>query len=223
MIKLAEAYIHFSIDITDVPLEDLRAFEDEIYSRYHHILKEFRGKRVLTVRVEEGSLKIRLAVFGTIYVLITSYGSFRQGIDYLVSDAKKFDKMVASDLVEHVNIPREKVYRIEKRLGIPGKIRRILVRIDRVSQRSSSYNHPDIAEEIKQIKSEVINILNAMPDEQDRQIFIEALPQPISSSLPSPLPRPIEEDRVVIEEPFGQRRRELDVEKNRERRLYLKD
>lgn len=34
MIKLAEAYIHFSIDVKDVPPPDLRAFENEIYARY---------------------------------------------------------------------------------------------------------------------------------------------------------------------------------------------
>jgi hypothetical protein len=223
MIKLAEAYIHFSIDVKDVPPSDLRAFEEEIYARYALILNEFRGNRVLTVRVEDGSLKIWITVLGTLYTLIIGYGAFRQGIDYLVSDAKKFDNMVISDLVESVNIPQEKVYRIERRLGMPGKIQRILVRVERLSQLSSTYQNPDIADEVEHIKGEIINILKAIPDEQDRQIFIEALPKPISSSLPMPLPTPIDIDRVaVIGEPFRQTRRELEMTDKKERRFFLK-
>lgn len=224
MVKIAEAYLHFSIDVRDVPSSHLRAFEDEIYSRYNPILHEFRGERVLTVRVEDGSLKVWLTVLGALYTLTTGYGAFRQGIDYLVSDATKFDQKVISDLVEKINIPREKVYRIEKRLGMPGKIQKLLVRVDRLSKQSVSYHHTDVADELKNIETEIINILKAIPDEKDRQIFIEALPSAISSALPRPLPAPIDIEHIaVVDEPSGKRRKELEFEDKKELRLFLKN
>ena len=66
MIKIAEVYIHFPIDVKDRPSKDFRALEDEFYSRYVPILREFRGERVLKVRVEDGSLKVWISVFGAI-------------------------------------------------------------------------------------------------------------------------------------------------------------
>ena len=149
--------------------------------------------------------------------LNTGYGSFRSGIDYLVKDAKKFNEIVVSNLVGTLDIPKHEFYRIERRLGVPGKIQRLLVRIERLS---------NITEELERVKSEIINILKKLPDEEDRKMFIKALPEPISPTLPQSLSSPVERQPVVVvnqphDEALRKKRKILKAKKRKKLPVFL--
>ena len=112
---------------------------------------------------------------GAIYVVIAGYGSFRSGIDYLVHDGRHFGDMVTSRFIQDAGIDEEKVYRVERRLGIPGRIRRLLVKIDKIEQ--ADYTSPAAREELEALREEVQGIVDDLDSKKDRQIFISNLPK----------------------------------------------
>ena len=107
-----------------------------------------------------------------------------------------------SDFIEESKVSKEKVFRLERRLGVPGKIWRIFKRIDNlstgshisqtiqigdgkpglvISQRLISGQYED---EIENIKKEIIQIIELLENQKDRELFIESLPNDFKDKMP---------------------------------------
>jgi hypothetical protein len=185
---IAETYIH----IADVPrgLSKDKARQYLEQHVYAWAEQNFKNTVIVKVRVEEGSLKVWVLVGGlAIFNFVANYGSFRSGIDYLVSDARAFSDYVIEKFSEDENIPEGALLRTERRLGVPGKIQRYLKSLDKL-------NSPDIGQNQRQVKieelrEEFIEILELLDSPQDRELFIEEVPPNISQQPNVPLPEPI--------------------------------
>lgn len=185
---IAETYIH----ILDVPRELSKDKVREYMERHVPAWAEERFKEfvVVKVRTEDGSLKVWVFVGGlAIFHFVSNYGSFRTGIDHLVSDARAFSEFVIERFSEDKNIPEDVLYRTERRLGVPGKIQRFLESLD-------SLDSPDISqrqrqEEAERLREEFIEIIELLDNEQDRRLFMHEVPPNISQQTNGPLPNPI--------------------------------
>lgn len=185
---IAETYIH----ITDVP----RGLSKDKARRYleQHVYAwaelNFKNTVIVKVRVEEGSLKVWVLVGGlALFNFVANYGSFRSGIDHLVSDARAFSEYVIEHFSEDENIPEEAVLRAERRLGVPGKIQRFLKSLDKL-------NSPDIGqnqrqERLESLREEFMEILELLDDPRDRGLFLKQVPPSISQQSNIPFPEPI--------------------------------
>lgn len=187
--KIAETYIHLTIDTSS---EFRDAAKSYLYSRANTLSKEIIGKEVeLSVRVEGGSFIAWATIFGILtFTALTKYGSLRSGIDYLVKDIRKFSQVVIDNFLHESNISEEDVYRLERRLGVPGKIQRLFKKIDRFERE----NHPETSNEIKneadKLKKEILKILEQIQEDIDRKMFLHSLPELIRNELPQQLPEP---------------------------------
>ena len=90
---IAETYIH----IKDVPPNVSKEKALNYLKKNAHSWAEetFNRHLVVEIQVEEGSLKAWVFVGGVaLFEFVSNYGSFRSGIDHIVSDAKVFSEIV---------------------------------------------------------------------------------------------------------------------------------
>ncbi|MEJ1380699.1 MAG: hypothetical protein RPT95_06990 [Candidatus Sedimenticola sp. (ex Thyasira tokunagai)] len=185
---ISETYIH----IKDVP-NGLSKEKARRYLEQHARIwaeQNFKESVIVKVRVEEGSLKVWVFVGGlTLFNFVANYGSFRSGIDHLVTDARTFSNYVIEHFGEDEGIPEAAVLRVERRLGVPGKIQRFLKSLDK-------FNSPDIDPnerhaKVQKLREEFIEILELLENDQDRELFMQQVPDNISHIPNVPLPEPI--------------------------------
>lgn len=183
MSRIAETYIHLRVQAS---YEEMSVVKRYFEVNGALLSKEiFGGRLEIEVKLEEASLKVWVTIAGLVYGIIAGYGSFRTGIDYTIKDSRAFSERLSSSFVKDALIPKEKVYRIERRLGVPGKISRLLDRLKRLETRSKN---TAINKEIEYIQKEIINILKRLDNEQDRKLFIKNLPDYAKERLPSKFP-----------------------------------
>ena len=170
MTTLAETYMNFEISASD---EELLAFKNYLEIRAGSFFDEFYSEgQSFEVEVEHGSVKAWIKVAGYIYIAIAGYGSFRSGIDHLVSDAKKFSDYVSKTVIEETQIPKQKVFRIERRTSVPGKIKRTLDRIENLKSIESSSEI--YTNEYNSVTKQLKSILTKVED-RDIELFTESL------------------------------------------------
>lgn len=198
MPKIAETYINLKIDPSEKFIENSKAY---LFQRANIFAKEiFKGEPSVCVIVDDGSYKVWVSVATAIYIVISGYGSFRSGIDHLVKDSRKFSEFFISDFINESKISKEKIFRIERRLGIPGKIQRLLKRIDNLGTHMNLTQSIEIIngkpvisqkadispdkDEIESIKNEIIRIFEYLESDKDRKIFYDSLPEEFRDELP---------------------------------------
>jgi hypothetical protein len=226
MSKIAEVYIHLQIDPSNEFHETSKVYLFQHANMFAN--KLFQGEPKVYIRVEEGSYKAWITVVSAVYIAISGYGSFRSGIDHLVNDARNFSEYVISDFISESKISKEKIVRLERRLGISGKIQRILKRIDNLGTNISLKQSMEIIdgkpvssqnvvisqdkEEIENIKNEIIRIFELLENDKDRKLFFESLPDNFKNEMPDDfaewllnLPRKdiyLKEDELFLELPI---------------------
>lgn len=203
MIKIAETYIHLDLDRDDDFLSSfLEAARAYLYHRGKEFAREafhdpFARELIVTARTQDGSFKAWVtAATAALYFGISNYGNFRTGIDYIVTDARKFSEYIISDFRGETHVPDDKVIRLERRLGVPGQIKRLFKRIDQlnisVSQtitlrngRTEIRQNVGIGEsDLQAIKDKVFQILEQFQHPEDKDHFFKSLPSQIRDEFP---------------------------------------
>ena len=141
------------------------------------------------VYVEDGSIRLWLAVVGSLYIGIGGYGSFRSGIDYAVKDARTFSERVLQD-VRNSGVPESEIRRFERRLGVPGKIRRMFGRFDRLKRHGRELSKTEYEREIDAIERGLRSIFRAVENKPDRDLILKNLLTEYPPRHPEQLPIP---------------------------------
>lgn len=169
---IASTYIHLKDVPRGLTLEEAHAYLERTARKWAKL--QYNREFEVDVLVEEGSLIGRIVLSGvTIYGLVAGYGSFRSGIDHIVEDGRAFSNHVIDQFENDYHITDDAVIRAERRLGVPGKIQRFLVRLDGLNSDDFSQNDREI--EIEKLQKEFLKIIDLLPNEQDRLIFVEAV------------------------------------------------
>ena len=89
----------------------------------------YGGDVEIEVQIEEGSLITRLTVAGLIiggmYSHVADYKGFKESVVELCDDAREFAVDVCAPFIKKAGVPKEDVYRFERRLKTPGKLYRL--------------------------------------------------------------------------------------------------
>lgn len=99
MTLLAGIEFHFDMDFHEIELHEAELYLEDLTSKYSNLI--FNQQTKIYVKFEKGSLKIKLAILGAIYIGIGQYGSFRSGIDHLINDAKFLKELVTSAIIRN--------------------------------------------------------------------------------------------------------------------------
>lgn len=199
MSKLAETYLHLDINLDESSKNKLKNFlraRAPIYSE-----GVFNQELEFAVYVEDGSVKIWLAAAGILYAGISGYGSFRTGIDYLVKDAQTISERLFED-VKEVGVSDQQVINFQRRLGVPGQIKRVLRDIKKLEREGNDRNQGDYNTKIALISRSLERIAKQLDHPEDLQLFRENVPQQFRTEVPKRLPnREVERARLIALRP----------------------
>ena len=170
MARLAGLYLHLDIPFYEIEEREAEQYVKDIGKKYASLL--YGEDLEIIVRVHEGSLKVYLAVIGSIYLAIGQYGSFRSGCDYLIKDAKTFKELVVSQLVKN-GVSEHDIISKTKEHCDPDKIRRVLLAIERLESKSN-LTDKEMNKELHKIKTSVRNICGNL-SEKDVGLFASSI------------------------------------------------
>lgn len=170
---IAETYIHIKYDynLKKKTHEEIKYYLESHSEEWGR--KYFKQQVNITITIEEGSLKAWITVGGLLYAGVTGYGSFRSGIDFMVSDARSFSNYVIEQFYQYEQTQETDIIRDERRLGIPGKIQRLLKKSDKLN---ISNNRVEL---IEKLNGELLAILDSLDNENDKEILLQNVPDEI--------------------------------------------
>jgi len=184
--EIGQAYIRLDFKATD---EFKEAFEQFLLYKGKQYAKEYYNKVLLidgfyfTVELEDGSLKSRLKIFGQIAIgSIIAYGGIRTSIDYLIKDAQTVTEHIARDVANEPNIGNNSIGRVERRLGVPGKIKRLYNDIDNLTANRNNLTPNEQQEILDRIQRQFEELVLEL-DQPELQVIQQDL---IQNQIPLP-------------------------------------
>lgn len=192
---LSQAYIH----VEPVALDS----EEDIERLKQHI-KDFARTRSdfylhpdvdVEIEFEEGSLKARVTVIGTLFLLlqgVSNYSDFREGAVLLYNDSKRLAEYIVSEMQFLSGAKHQDVIRLESRTGVVGslnKVTRQLAYIRRASEGSLSAS--EITTQLQEVQDEIKKLLENLSDQQDIELVKNGL-KSLADTIPS-IPKPPKE------------------------------
>jgi hypothetical protein len=167
---IAGVEFHFDIDFSELDLQETENYLKSIVSKYSDLIYDQRTE--VHVKLEDGSLKVKLAIVGAIYIAIGQYGSFRSGIDYLIKDAKSIKELTTSEIVRK-GLNESDILDSKRMHCAPDKIRRVLLAIDRLESHKN-LSKDDARKQLSKIKTSVRNICDNISNE-DAGLFASSI------------------------------------------------
>ena len=126
---LAEPYLHFfDIEFSTRFEETVAPFVREQAQEYASAI--FRLSFDVSVEMGPGGTKVWIRILTNVVKAFIIYGGLRQAADYLVHDGRRFCEHVAAPVIYKVESIGHSAYRFERRLGIPGLVKRIIESLD---------------------------------------------------------------------------------------------
>jgi hypothetical protein len=181
--QLAQAYIHLSpYDVA--PDEEGRL---GLIARRTGIAAAERvyGDNVaVDIRLEEGSLKVWVTVLTILeglhftYGTIADYKGFKESVVELCKDAREFGADVCGVFPKKIGASETQVFRTERRLKTPGKIARLISKLDRLKMPDLTLSKTEAERLREQICKEleaVLKDLTAVEAEELQQIVSKGL------------------------------------------------
>jgi hypothetical protein len=159
--KIAGIEFHFDLNFDEINIKEAESYLKKITSKYADII--FDQNTEVYARLEDGSLKVNLAILGALYIGIGQYGSFRSGIDYMIEDAKSLKNLVTSEIVKN-GLNEADIVESKRSHCDPDKIRRVLLAIDRLESKINLAPQ-DLDKELSKIRASVRNICQNLNDE----------------------------------------------------------
>jgi hypothetical protein len=163
MTQLAEVYVGLGIRLPKEDLEHLRVGLSDAARRT--VPRLFGQVPQIEVQVQEGTVKTRTTVLGTIASLLITYGGLREALNYAHEDTKTLLKVV-TDIIDHAGVPREYITRAEVRNSAPQLLRRALMRLEELQRAGRQISPRQYEAEITAARSEIKAAL-ALMDEAD--------------------------------------------------------
>ena len=183
---IGETYIKFDFVYNDDSINTIKnAYLSQVGKLPSESFK-YSNEIKISIEFDEGSTKAKIVAWGMIiYLGIGNYGSFRTGIEHIVSDARQVSEFVVSHLKNDQRISDNNIVRYERRTGIPGRINAVYRRIDYLEKNLTNLSQNEVQNKIASIKQEISNITYIL-DPIELELFINELEAVYSNDLPEP-------------------------------------
>jgi hypothetical protein len=183
--KIAEIYFRLDIDYNSEKKE-------KIGSRLRQIaLDQFSGFRyneglVVAVETEEGSVKIKVIIYGAVILAcISGYGSIKEGLSIVINDLKRVSEIIIERGRKEDYYIDNYLIRSEKRTALPGHLMRTLNEIDTFREDTE---HGDVnldQTQLRSIMQDLSNLIGLLNRDEQKALalslsdeFIYNLPEP---------------------------------------------
>lgn len=191
--ELGQSYIHLDIKADEEFKDAFREFLlywGKTYAKEYYKKELLEGDLFFSVEFEDGSLKSRLKFFGNLAITgLIAYGSFRTGIDYVVKDSRNITEHIVEAISNNSDMG-DKILRVERRLGVPGKIKRIYKDIDNLNNNRHNLTENQQQEILGRIQKGFDELLGELDspeiDEMKRDFNLYQIP--IQPQSPNQIP-----------------------------------
>lgn len=163
---LCQAYVHIEADhLSDEERADLQ--------RHIALFVGTRGRFFLyesvttDVEFKEGSLKIYGTIAGALYIAISQYGSFRSGVDYLATDAKRLAECIAAESLFLTKSRHDSTIRVEARVGVVGSLKTSIDKLERISYELGSASVLQSTKAIQELQTDMERLMENLKDASD--------------------------------------------------------
>lgn len=164
-----------------------------IEREYNH--EYFDNDFSFQIEIEEGSIKVRFRWLGNIaFTVFVAYGGLRTTVDYMVKDAQRVTEVIVENLNDSVNIEREKIVRVERRLGTPGRIQRVFKKIDKL-KKNDGLSDSEKSLLIGELHRELLELVDDLDSIEMQMIELEV----VKSKLPLPSGREVPKEFVAMQ------------------------
>ncbi|SFI62602.1 hypothetical protein [Bradyrhizobium sp. Gha] len=193
MTELAQAYTHlkpYSASRRDI--QSLGRYAKRVAIRTAADI--YGGEVEIEVQIEEGSLVDRITVIGSLLLAahghIADYKGFKESVVDMCDDAREFAIDVCAPFIKKAGVPKEDVYRFERRLKTPGKLYRFSKRLEKLEHSVGELSPHDVQKELGSLRAE-LDFITEHLSPQERQALDPILNRP---ELPPPKEWPIPEE-----------------------------
>lgn len=152
---ICEAYTH--LDVDDYYSPEIRGrLKIELMEYVIPRAKFIFGQDVeLSVEFEDGSLKTKIAILGTIATLVSAYGGLRQGADQIVRDSTVLAQATNLEVIFKTKAKTCDRIRIEKRHGILGRVNSLVKTMDGLVVKVNQSDMPTSKSDLRVITSNI--------------------------------------------------------------------
>lgn len=179
---ICQAYIH--IDPVPEGLDE-EALKAQLEAFLGVRAEFFLYKEVGTeVELREGSLKIYLTILGSLYVGISQYPDFRQGVELLASDSKRVSEYAISESLFLSKSRHDCVLRTEARTGVCGTLKKIVDEIDYIKRESGSADPSRLIARMEALNKDIFTFKDNVTDREDKAWVFPQLKQYADEQLP---------------------------------------
>ncbi len=189
---LSQAYIH--VEPTGLETDEhLDEFKERIksfaLSRTHFFLSDGLD---ITIEFEDGSIKARITVIGTLMLLlqgISSYKDFREGLQLLYSDSKWLSDAIISEVLFQTKAKHHDVIRVEARTGVIGSIYKVLNQLERIkSGANGTMLASDLIGKIDDVQDELAKLMENICNNEDKEIVSSECKNIVTNFPETPIP-----------------------------------
>lgn len=125
----------------------------------------------IEIEFEEGSLKTRITIFGTLALLmqgISNYPDFREGVSLLYSDSKRLAEYIVSEVQFYSKSKHEDVIQLEARTGVVGSLHKVISLIDQIKTGAGgTILAKDLVLKLEKVHEEIETLINNLKDPND--------------------------------------------------------
>jgi hypothetical protein len=159
--ELAQTYVHLSsygVDAETINRLGTAAQEHAVAAAR----EIYRGNVTIDVRLEEGSVRLWVTVYGALSVLHVGYGviadykGFKEGIVAICEDAQKFGTFVSDLFLKDAAATPSQIYRVERRRKLPGKIKRVIEELERLE--NTQLSDTELSARLEAVQQKLVQI-----------------------------------------------------------------
>ena len=210
---LSQAYIHVEPRGMETD-EQLESFKENLrifsLTRTEFFLSE--GLEI-NVEFEDGSIKARVTVIGTLMLLlqgISSYKDFREGLQLLYSDAKWLSDAIISESLYQTKAKHHDVIRVETRTGIIGSIHKVFNKLENIKRGAKgAMLATDIVDKIDDAQNEILKLMDNICDLADKDLVAKECIALVKELPETPVPPKDKENKIYAIDEYRRKKSNL--------------
>lgn len=189
---LSQAYIH---------VEPIELETEEQLSAFKKHITEFARSRTnfylhpdvsIEIEFEEGSLKARITVMGTIFLLmqgVSNYPDFREGVSLIYNDSKRLAEYMVSEAQFFAGSKHQDVIRLEARTGVVGSLHKVILQLEQIKRGAGgSILAKDLVSKIDKAQSDIEELVNNLHEQSDIDLVKNGLSEVVKEIPENPKP-----------------------------------
>lgn len=210
---LSQAYIH--VEPTSLETEEQLAEFQENITDFARSRSDFYFHPDVSIEIvfEEGSLKARVTVLGTLFLLmqgVSNYPDFKEGVSLIHNDSKRLAEYIVSEAQFIAGSKHQNVIRLEARTGVVGSLHKVILQLEQIKRGASgSILAKDLISKLDKAQEEIETLVDNLQEQPDIDLVRNGLADVVKEIPENPKPPKDKTNSPATILEYQRRRRKL--------------